>query len=132
MKNMRLNEARRRLSLNDNTIASVAQSLGFRSAQYFVKAFEWRFGVLPVDYKKRFPLSVTASPKPTRTRYKQRLLFASAADPAQFDVAASLRQDKKAKMLKRGNDIFSPERVGEVVAFGSSDATPSVSGWTMK
>jgi transcriptional regulator GlxA family with amidase domain len=86
VKNMRLNEARRLLSLDNDSIAGVAQSVGFRSAQYFVKAFEWRFGVLPGDYRQRFSLAVTSIPHPKRERYKQRLLFARALASRQTET----------------------------------------------
>src|SRR6516164_8581494 len=36
------------------------------------------------------------------------------------------------RMRNRGNLMLRPERVGDVVALGSTEATPSVSGWTTK
>jgi transcriptional regulator GlxA family with amidase domain len=81
VKSLRLNEARRRLSLGESSIARVAESVGFRSADYFVKAFEWRFGIRPSEYRQRFPLDEPPQRQPQRERNKQRLLFAKALSP---------------------------------------------------
>ncbi len=51
---MRLDEARRRLSSRQDTIESVADSVGFHSADAFRRAFERRFGVNPGAYRQRF------------------------------------------------------------------------------
>jgi transcriptional regulator GlxA family with amidase domain len=51
---LRLDEARRRLSVGDNTVESVGISLGFKSADAFRRAFERRLGVNPSEYRKRF------------------------------------------------------------------------------
>lgn len=55
----RLEEARRRLTLPRATIATVASSVGFRSADAFRRAFERRFGVSPSHYRGRFAVSDT-------------------------------------------------------------------------
>ena len=46
----RLNEARRRLSTRQKTLYSVAESVGFKSADAFHRAFERRFGTRPSKY----------------------------------------------------------------------------------
>jgi transcriptional regulator GlxA family with amidase domain len=51
---LRLNEARRRLTLPNQTIESIAASVGFKSADVFRRAFERRFGVTPSGYRIRF------------------------------------------------------------------------------
>lgn len=51
---MRLDEARERLLLPEATVESVADSVGFHSADAFRRAFERRFGVNPSDYRGRF------------------------------------------------------------------------------
>jgi transcriptional regulator GlxA family with amidase domain len=47
VENLRLNEARRRLSTPKKTIQSVAELVGFSSADEFRRAFEKRFGAKP-------------------------------------------------------------------------------------
>lgn len=47
VENLRLHEARRRLSTSRRTLQSVAHSVGFRDPGAFGKAFERRFGVRP-------------------------------------------------------------------------------------
>ena len=47
VENLRLNEARRRLSKRQKTLQSVAASVGFRNAGAFQRAFERRFGARP-------------------------------------------------------------------------------------
>jgi transcriptional regulator GlxA family with amidase domain len=54
VEDLRLNEARRRLAVRNNTIDRVATSVGFRSADAFRRAFERRFGVNPSNYRKCF------------------------------------------------------------------------------
>jgi transcriptional regulator GlxA family with amidase domain len=51
---LRLDEARRRLSLADNSVENVGTSVGFKSADAFRRAFERRLGVNPSDYRRRF------------------------------------------------------------------------------
>lgn len=57
----RLDEARRRLTLRRATIATVAASVGFKSADAFGRAFERRFGVSPSQYRNRFGVSAKAA-----------------------------------------------------------------------
>ena len=53
---MRLGEARERLTIPGQTIDSVSASVGFKSADAFRRAFERRFGVTPSSYRQRFEL----------------------------------------------------------------------------
>jgi len=53
---LRLGEARERLTLPNQTIDSVADSVGFKSADAFRRAFERRFGLQPSIYRKHFSL----------------------------------------------------------------------------
>lgn len=50
VENLRLNEARRRLSTRQKTLQSVAASVGFKNADAFHRAFERRFGMRPSRY----------------------------------------------------------------------------------
>ena len=50
VENLRLNEARRRLSTPRKTLYTVAASVGFSSAGEFRRAFERRFGAKPARY----------------------------------------------------------------------------------
>jgi len=54
VENLRLTEARERLTLPDQTIESVAFSVGFKSADAFRRAFERRYGLRPTSYRKHF------------------------------------------------------------------------------
>jgi transcriptional regulator GlxA family with amidase domain len=54
VQDLRLSEARQRLSTADQTIEAVADSVGFHSADAFRRAFERRFGVNPTSYRQRF------------------------------------------------------------------------------
>jgi transcriptional regulator GlxA family with amidase domain len=54
VENLRLDEARRRLSASGATIEGVADSVGFASADSFRRAFERRFGIAPSIYRGRF------------------------------------------------------------------------------
>lgn len=47
VENLRLNEARRRLSQRQKTLRSVAASVGFKNGAAFQRAFERRFGTVP-------------------------------------------------------------------------------------
>jgi transcriptional regulator GlxA family with amidase domain len=49
---LRLDEARRRLSMRHQAIGSVALSVGYAGADAFCRAFERRFGVPPSVYRK--------------------------------------------------------------------------------
>jgi transcriptional regulator GlxA family with amidase domain len=51
---LRLNAARERLGAPDQTLESIALSVGFRSADVFRRAFERRFGVSPKEYASHF------------------------------------------------------------------------------
>ena len=51
---LRLDEARKRLTLPRQTVDSVAASVGYANADTFRRAFERRFGVVPSGYKKQF------------------------------------------------------------------------------
>ena len=53
---LRLNEARRRLTLGEISIESVAESVGFNGADSFRRAFERRFRVTPSKYRRSFGL----------------------------------------------------------------------------
>jgi transcriptional regulator GlxA family with amidase domain len=50
VENLRLNEAKRRLSTPRKTLYTVAASVGFSSADAFRRAFERRFGAKPASY----------------------------------------------------------------------------------
>ena len=56
----RMGEARHRLTLPGQTAERVADSLGFRSADGFRRAFERRFGLSPMAYRERFASSMTS------------------------------------------------------------------------
>lgn len=53
VKNLRFNEARRRLARGEKS-SDVASFLGFRDPAYFIQEFRRRFGSLPDDYQRRF------------------------------------------------------------------------------
>jgi transcriptional regulator GlxA family with amidase domain len=54
VENLRLDEARRRLSERTQTIETVAGSVGFHSDDSFRRAFQRRFGVNPSNYRTVF------------------------------------------------------------------------------
>src|SRR5215472_3845361 len=54
VESLRLTEARERLALPNQTIESVAASVGFKSADAFRRAFERRYGLKPTAYRKHF------------------------------------------------------------------------------
>jgi transcriptional regulator GlxA family with amidase domain len=56
VEHFRLNEARERLILPDQTVDRVAYSVGFKSADVFRRAFERRFGLNPSNYRQLFSL----------------------------------------------------------------------------
>jgi transcriptional regulator GlxA family with amidase domain len=57
VEDLRLREARERLTLPNQTIESVAASVGFKSDDAFRRAFERRFGLQPSVYRKHFSLT---------------------------------------------------------------------------
>jgi transcriptional regulator GlxA family with amidase domain len=61
VENLRLDEARRRLTERTQTIENVAASVGFNSDDAFRRAFQRRFGVKPSSYRKRFELRANGS-----------------------------------------------------------------------
>jgi transcriptional regulator GlxA family with amidase domain len=50
VQNLRLNEARRRLSKRQNTLRTISESVGFTSSAAFQRAFERKFGSRPNGY----------------------------------------------------------------------------------
>jgi transcriptional regulator GlxA family with amidase domain len=60
VENLRLDEARRRLTERTQTIESVAISVGFKSDDAFRRAFLRRFGVRPTAYRDRFDARVVS------------------------------------------------------------------------
>lgn len=70
---LRLDEARRRLSIGDNSVENVGTSVGFKSADAFRRAFERRLGVNPSDYRQRFATVVKVSLPRGRRRELKRL-----------------------------------------------------------
>jgi transcriptional regulator GlxA family with amidase domain len=64
VQNLRLDEARRRLSSRNSTVQDVADSVGFGSADSFRRAFERRFGLSPTSYRGRFEV-----PRRSRMRH---------------------------------------------------------------
>lgn len=60
---LRLDEARARLGQPNQTVDSVAASVGYASADSFRRAFERRFGVAPSLYRGRFGAPFLDSPK---------------------------------------------------------------------
>ncbi len=61
VEDLRLNEARRLLSSGPSPVERVAETVGFRSADSFRRAFERRFGITPTGYRARFGLERLAS-----------------------------------------------------------------------
>jgi transcriptional regulator GlxA family with amidase domain len=70
---LRLDEARRRLSIRDNRVENVGTSVGFKSADAFRRAFKRRLGVTPSDYHERFTKGAKALPRPHRRRDQKSL-----------------------------------------------------------
>jgi transcriptional regulator GlxA family with amidase domain len=56
---LRVNEAKRRLSVPKRTLETIAASVGFSDAQTFRRAFERRLGTKPRSYLKNFNASST-------------------------------------------------------------------------
>ncbi len=67
VENLRLNEARRRLSKRQRTLQSVAASVGFRNSDAFQRAFERKFGSRPSQVLAES--NVTRKPHPPRVRH---------------------------------------------------------------
>jgi transcriptional regulator GlxA family with amidase domain len=67
VEDMRLSEARRRLSAQRVGIEAVAKSVGYRSADVFRRAFERRYGVSARDYRLRFPANKSAGTRSIRS-----------------------------------------------------------------
>jgi transcriptional regulator GlxA family with amidase domain len=68
VENLRLNEAKRRLSVPKRTLDTIAASVGFSDADVFRRAFERRFGAKPRSYLNNADSSSTeipSSPKAT-------------------------------------------------------------------
>jgi transcriptional regulator GlxA family with amidase domain len=63
---LRLDEARRRLSADDNSIENVGLSVGFKSADAFRRAFERRLELNPSDYRRRFRTAAKTQATPRR------------------------------------------------------------------
>ncbi|MFL6516248.1 MAG: GlxA family transcriptional regulator [Chthoniobacterales bacterium] len=61
VENLRLDEARRRLSARTQTIDTVALSVGFHSDDSFRRAFYRRFGINPRAYREGFRMKMTKS-----------------------------------------------------------------------
>jgi transcriptional regulator GlxA family with amidase domain len=51
---LRLNEARRRLTAGSTSVERIAESVGYGSADAFRRAFQRRFGIAPSSYRQRF------------------------------------------------------------------------------
>ena len=62
VENLRLNEAKRRLSIPKRTLDTIAASVGFSDRDAFRRAFERRFGTKPRSYLNNFDSSSTAIP----------------------------------------------------------------------
>lgn len=56
VEDLRLREAKERLTLPNQTVEVVADSVGFKSADAFRRAFERRYGLQPSSYRKHFSL----------------------------------------------------------------------------
>lgn len=56
---LRLGEGRNRLAESRSSIATIAASVGFASADSFRRAFERRYGISPTSYRMRFSSSRT-------------------------------------------------------------------------
>jgi transcriptional regulator GlxA family with amidase domain len=62
VENLRVNEARRRLSTPRGTLCTVAASVGFSSVGEFRRAFERRFGAKPTSYLNRLDSASVTTP----------------------------------------------------------------------
>jgi len=70
---LRLDEACHRLSSRDNSVEAVGESVGFKSADAFRRAFERRLGVNPSEYRKRCTTRAKPSQPPRGRRQIHRL-----------------------------------------------------------
>jgi transcriptional regulator GlxA family with amidase domain len=62
VENLRLNEAKRRLSVPKRTLETIAVSVGFSDALAFRRAFKRRFGANPCRYLNKFDSNSTPHP----------------------------------------------------------------------
>lgn len=69
---LRLDEARRRLSLSTSTIEGVADSVGFASADSFRRAFQRRFGLPPSVYRGGFQFRTSSGSAPSKSHTARR------------------------------------------------------------
>lgn len=67
VENLRLNEARRRLSKRQKTVQSVASSVGFTNSDKFRRAFERRFGIQPSSCVTQWPAKSAEIATPLRS-----------------------------------------------------------------
>ena len=74
---LRLDEARRRLSIGDNSIENVGLSVGFKSADAFRRAFERQLEINPSDYRRRFSSAAKPSLDLPRRRGSDRISIAA-------------------------------------------------------
>jgi transcriptional regulator GlxA family with amidase domain len=70
VENLRLDEARRRLTERTQTIETVAGSVGFHSDDSFRRAFLRRFGVNPGAYRNRFDTRNGSQPLKRKPTYR--------------------------------------------------------------
>jgi transcriptional regulator GlxA family with amidase domain len=73
---LRLDEARRRLSIGNSSVKNVGTSVGFKSADVFRRAFERRLGVSPSNYCERFA-TIAKAPPPHHRRELHRISVAA-------------------------------------------------------
>jgi transcriptional regulator GlxA family with amidase domain len=71
---MRIAEARRRLEVPRNSIESVANSVGFRSADAFSRAFEREVGCRPSSYRAALRVAVEGDLTKHRSKLPEPLL----------------------------------------------------------
>ncbi len=67
VESLRLGEARERLTMSAPSIESIAESVGFKSADAFRRAFERRVGVKPSTYRRHFRLHARRFPVRRKT-----------------------------------------------------------------
>jgi transcriptional regulator GlxA family with amidase domain len=70
---VRLDEACCRLSIRDNSVESFGESVGFKGADAFRRAFERRLGVNPSEYRKRFTTGAKRPLRPPAARVEEAL-----------------------------------------------------------